>query len=188
MKDIPLYKVNIDDVEMVAISLVDEPAIESDFQYFSKQKQLFSITSEDKRIVFGPVIRVDYPILRLDPNGNPYNLVFSKEVAQKMLSDYLSNGHCSDTNLSHTTFFPQGIEPLSFFIKDSNLGVAPKGYDDVADGSVFASFHISNDDIWNAVQQGTFRGFSLEAYLSVSPIEEFSNLSISDLLTNILTK
>lgn len=164
---IPTYKVDIETVQMTAIALVDEPALESNFQVFSGVKQVFAVQDAEKRIVFGPVIRVDYPILRKFEDGSLYNVVFTKEVAQKMISDYLANNHANDINLGHTSYFPDGIEPIEFFIKDSVKGISPKGFEDIADGSVFASFHISDDGVWSAIKEGTFRGFSLECFMDV---------------------
>ena len=63
---IPVYRVLVDDEKdgMVRVSLVDEPAVMSDFVSFDKQKrsQLFAVEDEEKRLVFGVVARANFPI------------------------------------------------------------------------------------------------------------------------------
>lgn len=179
MNSIPTYQVSLDNLAMFAISLVERPAIESDASLFSNQVSLFSVQDASKHIVWGPIIRVDFPILRTDDSGNPYYIVFSREVAQKLVSDYLSMGFANNTNLGHTSFFPSGIEPLSFFFKDSSLGISPKGYEDISEGSAFAMMHISNPDVWQALIDGTFKGFSIECTFDRVP--DFTDLILNSL-------
>lgn len=191
-KKIPVYDAILQEGGFVGLGIVEDPAIEVDFQCFSATDQaqglsLFSIESEEQRIVTGPLIRVDHNILRIDRDKNPYYIRFSKETAREMLQQFLTMGFQNNVDLSHTAYFPEGIEPLEFYIKDSKRGIAPKGYDDVADGSVFATYHISNDSVWKACKDGTFKGFSVEVYLDKEPAKDFSKLPVIDLILDIIT-
>ena len=54
-----LFELKIDDElldEVFAISLVSEPAIESNFVFFDKEKVQFQKIDNEKRIVAGPVL------------------------------------------------------------------------------------------------------------------------------------
>lgn len=179
---LPTYIVDLDSAEWTGLALVTDPAIESNMQFFSRESVKFSVQDADKRIVFGPCLRVDYPIIRQASDGSYYNIVFTKEVAQKMVSQFLSSD--VSLNLSHTCIFPEGIEPLSFFIKDSSKGINPVGYDDIADGSIFCSYHISNDELWTAVKEGTFKGFSIECFYDRNLISD-SDMSFSSIFTRL---
>ena len=53
------------------------------------------------------------------------------------------------------------------FVKDAEKGVNPKGFEEYADGSIFAEFHIMNDEVWNAIKDGTYKGFSLAGCFTV---------------------
>lgn len=183
-KDIPVYKASIVDDGMVALALVDEPAVDVNFQAFSKETPLvkFSIVEEEKRLVSGPLIRCDFKILRKGTDGSLYYIVFDKEVAKDMLMGFLRKGFQNNVNLGHSGFYPDGISPVEFYIKDSSRGVSPKGFEDVADGSVFATYHIENDDVWQAVKDGTFKGFSLEAYLDKRVEDKLSKVDWIDIL------
>lgn len=176
---IPTFTIDIDTVEWNGLALVQDPAIESNFQFFSRASAphiQFSIQDPSQHIVFGPCLRVNYPILRQEPDGSFYNIVFTPEVAQKMVSQFLSSD--LSLNLSHTCIFPEGIEPLSFFIKDSSKGISPIGYDDIADGSIFCSYHISNPSLWSSVLDGTFKGFSIECFYDRNSVQDMSFSSL----------
>ena len=63
----------------------------------------------------------------------------------------------------------EGVQMVQYFIKDSARGVNPEGFADVADGSLFAEFHVLNDDVWAAIKAGTYNGFSLEGVFDFIP-------------------
>ena len=59
---------------------------------------------------------------------------------------------------------------VQYFIKGN--GVSVEGFEDIAEGSLFAEFHIVNDEIWNAVKEGTYKGFSLEGVFDLVPEQD----------------
>ena len=74
-----LFELKIDDElldEVFAISLVSEPAIESNFVFFDKEKVQFQKIDNEKRIVAGPVLIPNKKILRVDGEGKPYEVFF----------------------------------------------------------------------------------------------------------------
>ena len=66
----------------------------------------------------------------------------------------------------------EGVEMVQFFIKDTARGVSPEGFDGIADGSLFAEFHVTNDEVWARVKDGTFKGFSLEGVFDLEPEQD----------------
>lgn len=187
-KKIPVYRAVPIEEGMVSLALVDEPAVEVNFMAFGKEDEpmCFSMVSEERRLVTGPLIRTDYKILRLGVDGEPYYIVFDREVAQSMIEGFLRNGYQNNVNLSHSGFFPEGIVPVEFYIKDSVRGISPSGFESVADGSVFATYRVESDELWRAVKDGTFRGFSLEAYLDKVPVQDtFSKVDVIDLILSL---
>ena len=73
-----------DDFGVFAISLVDKPAIEENFMYFSEDKQTFATIDTDERIVMGAVMIPDLEIMRVDENGEKYKCFFSKETVKRV--------------------------------------------------------------------------------------------------------
>jgi hypothetical protein len=61
----------------------------------------------------------------------------------------------------------EGVQMVQYFIKGN--GVSVEGFEDIADGSLFAEFHIVNDEVWNSVKDGTYKGFSLEGVFDLVP-------------------
>lgn len=158
------------------VSLVDEPAVESNFIYFNKEKKPthFSIDNEEEHKITGVILRADYPIYRYNENIGEYYLTFGKEVieqiAQKMLAEHTQN----NINLMHIEGTEvEGVEMLEMFIKNTDKGINPAGFKDISEGSLFGTYKVENEDIWASIKDGTFKGFSVEAYLSYVETEEF---------------
>ena len=74
---------NVD--EVFAISLVEEPAIESNFVFFDKEKVQFAAINDEKRLLMGPILIPDKKILRIDGAGD--HIMFS--LNRKLLKGYL---------------------------------------------------------------------------------------------------
>lgn len=175
--NLPVFQAVINDDEegMLRISLVDAPAVMSDFMKFAEQKpvQLFSIEDEEKRLVYGVVMRADFPIYRVGPSGNEFYMIFKADTIRKMAQKYLAEGRQNDVNLMHVDGSEvEGVEMVQFFIKDTAKGVNPAGFDNIADGSLFAEFHVINDEVWAQVKDGTFKGFSLEGIFDLEPEQD----------------
>lgn len=176
---IPVYNAYIvdeDDFGIQAVALVDDPAVAVNFQYFSKeepQKMKFSLQDEEKHIVFGVVARADYPMLRLTADGFPYYINFSADTIRLMSQKYLRENKQNQIKLTHNDGTEtQDVEMIECFIKDTARGISPVGFEDVADGSLFASFKVKNEEIWSKIKEGTFAGFSMEVNMSVElPVE-----------------
>lgn len=173
---IPVYDAVIegDELGMLRISLVDAPAVMSDFMKFSEQKpvRLFNIEDEEKRLVYGVVMRADFPIYRREA-GEEFYMIFKAETIRAMAQKYLAEGRQNEVNLMHVDGSEvKGVEMVQFFLKDKSRGIDPAGFDDIADGSLFAEYHVLNDDVWAQVKDGTFKGFSLEGYFDLEPEQD----------------
>lgn len=173
---IPVFQaqVNAEDPEtgMFKISLVDDPAVQSNFQAFDRHRKplMYAVEDEAKRLVLGVVMRADFPIYRRDENLGEYYVLYSADTIRTMAEKYLVEGRQNDVNLMHQEGSDvTGVDMVQYFIKDIGKGVAPAGFDDIADGSLFAEFHIVNDEVWDAVQAGTYKGFSLEGVFDLVP-------------------
>lgn len=196
-KNIPVYSaiVTDDGLGMERISLVDDPAMESDFQFFANEEDRFkfSVQNEDQHILFGVIIRADHPVLRISAEGFPYYITFSKETIKTIAQKYFRDGNQNNFNLMHTPGTEvNSVEMLQFFIKDIDNGIDPKGFEDIEDGSLFGEFKVTDEAIWQDIKAGKFKGFSMEIYYDIEiPLEEEEEQLYSDiqeLLDSILTK
>ena len=157
------------------ISLVDSPAIESLWMAFNKQKPLdlkFKIQDEEKRIVSGYFMIADLPIARVkdDSTNDLFYVVFRKNTIESIVNKFFKNGLTSKTNLMHNSEAqPEGVYVIESLIIDNKRGIkAPEGFEKVPDGSWWGSMRIENDDVWELVQRGEFKGFSVEGMFAPS--------------------
>ena len=165
---IKLVELVIDDEEGVEfISLVDTPAIESDFLAFKKEDFKFKIQNEEKRIVSGYFMIADLPMLRMR-NDTVFYCVFRKHTIEKIVNKFMKEGLTNQTNLMHDSQ-ADGVYIIESLIIDKKRGVlAPENFEKVPDGSWWGSMRVENDDIWQQVKDGTFKGFSVEGIFSSS--------------------
>ena len=171
--NIPVFAINVDDPEcsISTMSLVDVPAMSIDMVCFSKeQKMNFSIQDESQHNILTCLVRVDFPILRLTEDGNPYYIVFNKENAKVLCQRLMKDGMQQNISLQHNGKLIDGIQLQEVFIKDTEKGISPVGFEDAADGSLMGVYHITDDALWNDCIEGRFKGISIESLLG---IEEF---------------
>ncbi len=162
---LPIYKLRIseDDTSLVDfIALVDEPAIENNWQAF-KEQQRFKVVNEEKRLIMGAFMIADLPIYRVDQRGE-YYVVFDKPEIMKIAKRFMSEGFTNNFNLDHDkSQVPEGVYMVESFIIDSERGInVPEGFSGITEGSWMGTVAVDNDEIWNQVKSGEFRGFSIE--------------------------
>lgn len=170
--NIPVYDAILDgkDTGMLRISLVDAPAVMSDFQAFDLQRplQLYRVEDEEQRRVLGVVMRADFPIYRRDAQNGEYYIIYKAATIKEIAEKYLLESRQNAVNLQHVEGSDvEGVNMVQFFIKGD--GIAPEGFEEIADGSLFAEFHVTNDEVWAAIKDGTYKGFSLEGYFVLTP-------------------
>jgi hypothetical protein len=83
-----------------AISIVESPAIESNFIALNSQKVEFKAVDEDKRILLGPALIPNKPIYRNQDNEEFY-VYFSKATIEKASQLYLKRGNQAKATLEH---------------------------------------------------------------------------------------
>ena len=183
---IPVYEalVSSEDTGMFKISLVDDPAVMSNFQAFDNKKKplMYAISDASRRLVRGVIMRADFPIYRRDNEMGEYYVIYKAEEIRKMAEKYLLEGRQNDVNLMHREDSDvEGVQMVQYFIKGD--GISVEGFDDIADGSLMAEFHVVNDEVWSEIQEGTYKGFSLEGVFDLVPEQDKDEVqSIVDLL------
>lgn len=180
MTKLPVYEalISSEDDGIITISLVDEPAVESDFVCFAKDagKQLFALSDASEHLITGCLMKAETPIYRND-NGYEYYIVFSKEVIQKMARKMLCDGTFKNIDTQHNgELLPQGALTLTeLYVKDSNKGIDPN-FVDVPDGSLMITFKIEDESIWQECANGDFlNGFSLEGFFETKQVDFSKN-------------
>ena len=179
--NIPVFAVNVDDpgCSISTMSLVDDPAMSIDMVCFSKEQNMkFSIQDESQHNILTCLVRVDFPILRLTEDGNPYYIVFNKDTAKVLCQRLMTDGMQQNISVDHNGKLIKGIHLQEVFIKDSSLGISPVGFEDAADGSLMGVYHIEDDALWNDCIEGRFKGISIESLLGIEEFKKKCNKKI----------
>ena len=186
--NIPVFAINVDDPEcsISTMSLVDDPAMSIDMVCFSKEQNMkFSIQDESQHNILTCLVRVDFPILRMTEDGNPYYIVFNKDTAKVLCQRLMKDGMQQNISLQHNGKLIDGIQLQEVFIKDSSLGISPVGFEEAADGSLMGVYHITDDALWNDCIEGKFKGISIESLLG---IEDFKKCNKKNKKKNNMSK
>ena len=179
--NIPVFAVNVDDpgCSISAMSLVDDPAMSIDMVCFSKEQNMkFSIQDETQHNILTCLVRVDFPILRVTDGGDPYYIVFNKDTAKVLCQRLMKDGMQQNISLNHNGKLIQGIQLQEVFIKDTEKGISPIGFEDAADGSLMGVYHIEDDQLWNDCLEGKFKGISIESLLGIEEFKKKCNKKI----------
>jgi hypothetical protein len=146
-----------------AISFVDSPAIEMEWEAFSKPKQKFE-TNNEKQIVTSPVMLAETPIYRHSEELGDYYVKFSADTIFKMRNKYIMDGRQHEVNLDHDSKRPvKDVYMVESFIVGDK--VESKLFSDLPQGTWVASFYIPDKEKWDKiVKGGEFKGFSLEGF------------------------
>ena len=168
MEKIEVFELVIDindESGVTAIALVDQPAIESNWMAFSQQTEhKFAIKDEDKRIIEGYFMIADLLIPRIDSNGKKFFVKFSAKTIEAIREKQSRLGMTNNFNLMHDpNKIANGVYMLDNIIIDNERGkIAPKEFEKVPNGSLWGSAKVDNDEIWQAIKEERFSGFSVE--------------------------
>ena len=168
MEKIEVFELVIDTDDesgVTAIALVDQPAIDSNWMAFSQQTEYkFAVKDEEKRIIEGYFMVADLLIPRIGENGEKFFVKFSAKTIEQIREKQSRLGMNNNFNLMHDPRqIAEGVYMLDNLIIDNERGkVAPKEFEKVPNGSLWGSAKVDNDEIWEQVKNGEFKGFSVE--------------------------
>jgi len=178
--------------ELDIISFVSAPAIEKNFMHFKKEEEgyKFKTTDIEKRIVTGAAMIPDQEIIRMDSEGNPYFVYFTKETIEKAQEVFAKKGKTKSTNFEHEEVMDDVTVVESWIVTDSkNDKSNALGFKDIPEGSWMVSYKVDNEDLWQKVKNGEVKGFSIEGVFSKNIIEmkkatEDHFEALKDIVTN----
>jgi hypothetical protein len=172
---IPVFELEVnEDKQMMAVALVDRPAIEVNWEAFSHTPDYtFKVVDEDRRIVTGAIMIPNMDIPRLTKDGRPYAVRFTESAIERAVMLFMREGRTRAVNTMHnSTDIPDGVWIFEMFIADTKRGIAPpERFKDLPNGTAFCSMLIDNDEVWADVKSGKFRGFSIEGNFVDVPVE-----------------
>ena len=168
-RKIKQYKVQANESEVVAISLVEDPAIESNFIYLQKEepKQIF-LEKDEKHLLYGAVLIPNFPIYR-HQNDEEFYITFTKESIEKLAHSYLQNDKIYSFTKDHRTI-ADGVSIVESWVKCSKNDKSVDLGLDVPEGTWLIGAKIENEELWNSIKSQEVRGFSVESFLNLEEI------------------
>ncbi len=177
-----LYELVIEDMEtdeVFAISLVESPAIEEPFMYFNKEEVRFAKVDNEQRMLIGPILVPDKRILRVDGEGNPYHVFFTKDTVKKLAENYLMKKYNDSATLEHGDRKIKGVHLVQSWIKDGKLDKSNNYGMSLPEGSWVGMFKITDDKLWNDyVKTGKVQGFSIEGLFGHSLVHASQEIDL----------
>ena len=154
------------DAGVEAISIVESPAIESDFVALKNQEIKLAEIDKEKKILMGALLIPDKPIYRNGSEGE-YYIFFSKDTIVKASQMFLQNGNQSRSTLEHAQAL-NGLTLVESWIVEDKAKDKTAIYGlDVPVGTWMGSVKVNNDDVWNEyVKTNKVKGFSIEGYFA----------------------
>ena len=170
-KKIKKYKVGIDS-ETYAISLVEMPAIESEFVALAKDEEKVEVklSEDEKHLLYGAALIPDKDIYRNNGEQEFY-INFTKESIEKMSQDFMKEYRQRDITLDHEEQASEICIVESWLVYDSYRDKANALGINVPEGTWMVAMKVNNIETWERIKAGELKGFSVESIIS---LEEFS--------------
>ena len=181
-----LYELLIDENDLLlsgvnAISIVENPAIASDFIALGDQKPiLLAEVNKDKQILMGAALIPDKPIYRKD-GDEEYYVYFSKETIAKTAEAFFRNNNQNNATLEHAEVLENMTVFESWIVEDPEFDKSKKYGLEVPEGTWMVSMKVDDKDVWdNYVKDNKVFGFSIEGKFANVLRKESSDMNFSD--------
>ena len=151
-----------------AMSIVESPAIETNFIALSKEEvpEIQLKINAEQHIVTGPVMIPDIKIYRsaqslgLEEDGF---IFFTKETIKKASEMFMENELMNNTTLEHESDTKDLRLVESWIVIDKEKDKSSALGFNVPIGTWMCSYKVNNDKLWEQIKAGEFKGFSIEA-------------------------
>lgn len=154
------------------VSLVDYPAIESNWVAMSKESLKAPLKfgfNADKQILYGPILIPNKPIYRYnEQTGEEYYVVFPESTVEKLVRKFQRQAKTINLNYQHQ----KDSQIKEAVIQEVWLTGKPDKSEsfgfDLPKNSGFVGVHIGDSKFWNdEVKSGNVMGFSIEGFLDL---------------------
>ena len=177
-----------EDAGIEAISIVESPAIESDFVALAAEEIKLAEIDKEKKILLGALLIPNKPIYRAGDEGE-YYIFFSKDTVSKASQMYLKNGYQNNSTLEHDKALDGLTLVESWIVEDEVQDKSRKYGLNVPVGTWMGAVKVNNQEIWDEyIKLGKVKGFSIEGYfadkMEASKIVDDKNLSEDEELLN----
>lgn len=152
-------------VGIEAVSIVENPAIESDFIALADQEIKLAKVDDEKKIVMGAALIPNKPIFR-KRNDTMFYVYFSEDTVRRSSELFFQNGNQSNATLEHQ-MKANGLTVVESWIVEGEQDKSRIYGLDVPKGTWMISMKITDDKLWAEIKEGKkYKGFSIEGFYS----------------------
>ena len=152
-------------VGIEAVSIVENPAIESDFIALSDQEIKLAKVDDEKKIVMGAALIPNKPIFR-KRNDTMFYVYFSEDTVRRSSELFFQNGNQSNATLEHQ-MKANGLTVVESWIVEGEQDKSRIYGLDVPKGTWMISMKIEDEKLWSEIKEGKkYKGFSIEGYFA----------------------
>ena len=167
-----------------AISLVEFPAIESDWVFFNQDQFLtLAKLDEEQKTLVGAVLIPNKEIPRYDQEKDEkYIVYFTEDTIKQAQELFMSSLRNNSATYEHKVPV-EGMTVVESWIKEDKKNDKSNsfGFNKLPLGTWFVKMKVNNPEIWDSVKEGKVRGFSIEGYFTDKLIEASRPKDIIDL-------
>tara|TARA_R110001599_G_scaffold128104_1_gene301784 strand:+ start:1977 stop:2567 length:591 start_codon:yes stop_codon:yes gene_type:complete len=150
-------------VGIEAVSIVENPAIESDFIALADQEIKLAKVDDEKRIVMGAALIPNKPIFR-KRNDSMFYVYFSEDTVRRSSELFFQNGNQSNATLEHQ-MKANGLTVVESWIVEGEQDKSRIYGLDAPVGTWMISMKITDDKLWAEIKEGKkYKGFSIEGF------------------------
>jgi hypothetical protein len=165
-----------------AVSLVESPAIESNFLALKKHEVELKEIDAEKRIVLGAALIPNKQIYRTNEKKEEYYIYFSEATVRKASELFLMNGNQNNATLEHNEKLKGMSVVESWIVEGENDKSKNYGFD-VPKGTWMIAMKVNNDKVWQQVKEGKIKGFSIEGYFADKYEMSLKNIDMEEKVT-----
>jgi hypothetical protein len=167
------------------ISLVESPAMESDFIALSKDEKKtkveFKSVDEKKFILAGLVLEPNKPVYR-NQDGEEFNIVFSDQTVEDLCYNFSKQDYNSNSTVEHDD--AQTVKGVAFvenwLVRDEKIDTAVALGLNCKKGSWVTVMKCDNREIYDKALAGEIKGFSIDAFVTLKEVNLKSNIEMAE--------
>lgn len=163
-----------------AISVVDNPAMESTFIALTKQEKVqLKVIDDEKLLLLGAVLIPNKPIYRKQ-DGKEFNIIFPNKTVRLAMENFLRNGYQKNSTLEHDENLKlSNVTFVEHWIKEDNVHDKSVKYGiDEEIGTWFTVMKAHDKETYQKIKEKN--GFSIDGFFDLEKINLKSEFNMSE--------
>lgn len=175
-----------------ALSVVENPAMEDMWIALSEHPKTLQLATvdEEKRLLLGAALIPNKKIYR-NIDGNEFYITFSEKTIEKLAHTFFKKQNNNNSSLEHEVKLNGMSVVEGWIVEDPNNDKSNAYGKTYEKGTWVTMMKVDNDDVWSKVKSGEIKGFSIDALLSLKPLElsnNTNNYTMSNKVENFIDK